>query len=73
MACLLPVEIAAEEVCPAQRKKSFEERAWFNGYGNRSFYNRYTKQKGQRPFLKDKAGDGFGSFFTLKIPSPEAI
>ena len=33
MACLLPVGIAAEEVCPAKGKKPFEERAWFNGYG----------------------------------------
>jgi len=33
LVCFLPVGIAEEEIFPP-RKKSFEERAWFNGFGN---------------------------------------
>ncbi|MBQ8195800.1 MAG: nitroreductase family protein [Oscillospiraceae bacterium] len=34
LVCVLPVGIAADKIS-APRKKSFTERAWFNGFGNR--------------------------------------
>ena len=38
--CFLPIGKAAQEPRPAPAKKPFEERAWFNGFGNTTDENR---------------------------------
>lgn len=36
LVCVLPIGVAADEVKSLKSKKAFEERAWFNGFQNKS-------------------------------------